>query len=117
MKIYEQPQTAYQKASWFCDLVLKNENGEPLRLSAGEKIIFGIKRTQADSAYVVKKVLTSSDEINGVYPISLTPEQLSVVPVWYYYDVGVQFTDGSFIKVIPKSLFDIRASITEKELS
>ena len=117
MKIYEQPQTAYQKASWFCDLVLKNENGEPLRLSAGEKIIFGIKRTPADSAYVVKNVLTSSDEVNGVYPISFTPEQLSVDPVWYYYDVGVQFTDGSFIKVIPKSLFDIRASITEKELS
>ena len=36
MEIYEQPQKAYQKASWFCDLVLKNENGEPLRLSAGE---------------------------------------------------------------------------------
>ena len=117
MEIYEQPQTAYQKASWFCDLVLKNENGEPLRLSSGEKIIFGIKRTQTDSTYVVKKVLTSSDEINGVYPILLTPEQLSVVPMWYYYDVGVQFTDGSFIKVIPKALFDIRASITEKELS
>lgn len=117
MEIYEQPQKAYQKASWFCDLKLKNENGEPLRLSAGEKIVFGIKRTHADENYIVKKVLTSSDEINGVYPISLTPEQLSVVPMWYYYDVGVQFTDGSFVKVIPKSLFDIQASITQKEVS
>ena len=117
MEIYEQPQKAYQKASWFCDLKLKNENGEPLRLSDGEKIVFGIKRTHADENYIVKKVLTSSDEINGVYPISLTPEQLSVVPMWYYYDVGVQFADGSFVKVIPKSLFDIQASITQKEVS
>lgn len=117
MKIYEQPQKAFQKSSWFCELALKNENGEPLRLSAGEKIVFGIKYSHTDNSYAVKKVLTSSNEVNGVYPVMLTPEELSVVPTRYFYDVGIQFSDGTFIKVVPKSNFDIEASITQKEVS
>lgn len=110
----QQNQTAYQKSSFFTSIALKTPAGEPLRLSAGEKIIFGIKKSIA-SSYIVKKVLTPEHELNGVYPVVLTPEELNKIPERYYYDASVQFPDGSFIKIVPKSNFDLLDSITEKE--
>ena len=122
--IYRQDQTAYHKASWFCSIRLKNENGEPLRLSEGEKLVFGVKADHTDTGYIVKKVLTADDEIDGGYPIVLTPYEMTLTPGHnpispdrYWYDVSVQSPDGSFIKIVPQSAFIIKPSFTEKELS
>lgn len=114
MNLRRQDQKAYQKSSFFTSIALKDNAGNPLRLSEGEMIIFGI-REFCGGDLIVKKVLTSDDEIGGVYPIVLSPEEMNVIPTRYYYDVSVQFTDGSFIKIVPKSNFDLCESFTEKE--
>lgn len=115
MLLRKQNLTAYRKSSWFCTLNLKNENGEPLRLSAGEKIIFGIKSSYNDPVYVLKKVITSDGEIDGTYPIYLAPEELSIIPKRYSYDIGIEYQDGTFIKIVPESDFYVKTNITEKE--
>ncbi len=115
MILHKQNRTAFRKSSWFCTLKLVNENGEPLRLSEREKIIFGIKSSCNDSVYVIRKILTSDDEINGAYPICCSPEELSIVPKRYSYDVGVQYEDGTFIRIVPESDFYVKTNITEKE--
>ena len=114
LAIYKQNKQSYQAASYFDSIILKNENGEQLRLSEGEKIIFGIK-PHYSSDYIIKKTFTAADELNGQYPLKLTPEELDIVPERYYYDVSVQTADGEFIKIVPKSIFDVLESMTKKE--
>ena len=117
MKPYQQHQGACRKSSWFAGVALSDSSREPVRLGSGDKLIFGIKRDPEDTAYTVRKVLTSADELGGVYTISLTPEDLNVTPDRYFYDIGVQTEDGSFIKIVPLSPFDICPNITEKEVT
>ena len=112
MNPFRQDTFAYQKASYTNDIILKNEDGEPLTLSDGEKIIFGVK-SHYSGDYIIKKVLTTDD--NGVYHISISPEELNITPQRYYYDVGIQTASGAFEKIIPKSNFDVLESETEKE--
>ncbi len=114
MKIYQQHKQAYQAASFFDSIVLQNDSGQQLVLSEGEKIIFGVK-SHYTGDYVIKKVFTSADEVNGKYPLNLTPEEMDILPERYYYDVSVQTADGQFIKIVPESFFDVYESITRKE--
>lgn len=108
-----QDQKAFQGASFFADLVLRDLSGNALRISGDEKIIFGIKDF-ANGTDVITKILTASDEVEGVYPIYLSPEETDILPERYYYDVSVQLGDV-LIKVVPKSNFDVLESITKKE--
>lgn len=119
-EIYAQDQKAYYKASFYTTIKLVNKNGNPLRLSTGEKLIFGVKRAYTDTTYLLKKVLTSADELDGEYTVSFSPTDMNnanVVPGLYYYDVSVQYPDGSLIKVIPRSRFLVIESETEVEVS
>ena len=112
MTPYRQDLKAYQKSTFTQSLVLKNENNEDVTLSEGEKIIFGVKAHYSGD-HIIKKVLTEDD--NGVYHISISPEELNITPQRYYYDVSIQTLSGSFEKIIPKSNFDVLESETEKE--
>ena len=112
MTPYRQDLKAYQKSTFTQSLVLRNEDNEDITLSEGEKIIFGVKAHYSGD-YIIKKVLTEDD--NGVYHISISPEELNITPQRYYYDVSIQTLSGSFEKIIPKSVFDVLESETEKE--
>ena len=112
MTPYRQDLKAYQKSTFTQSLILKNEDEENITLSEGEKIIFGVK-SHYSGDYIIKKVLTEDD--NGVYHISISPEELNITPQRYYYDVSIQTLSGSFEKIIPKSVFDVLESETEKE--
>ena len=114
MTPYRQDLKAYQKTTFTQSLVLRNEDNEDITLSEGEKIIFGVKAHYSGD-YIIKKVLTSDDDDNGVYHISISPEELNITPQRYYYDVGIQTASGAFEKIIPKSNFDVLESETEKE--
>ena len=112
-----QDQKAFYKASFFTTIKL-TDGGQPVLLSSGDKLIFGVRAACADFApYLVKKVLTSDYELNGGYPIEITPEEMTMAPGRYYYDVSVQTAAGSLIRVVPASLFDVKASYTIKEES
>ena len=112
--IYKQDKQAYQAASYFDCITLKNDLEQPMTLSQGEKIIFGVKAHYAGD-YIIKKVLTSADEMNGKYQIYLTPEEMDIMPGRYYYNIGVQTSGGDFIPIVPKSVFDVLETETRKE--
>ena len=79
MTPFRQDLKAYQKATFTQSLILKNEDEENITLSEGEKIIFGVK-SHYTGDYILKKVFTSADEVNGKYPLNLTPEEMDILP-------------------------------------
>ena len=113
--IYRQDQKAFYKSSWFCTIALKDKNGQSITLSHGDKLIFGV-RSDFDDGYLIKKVLTNDTELNGGYPIAVSPEEMSMQPGRYYYDISVQTENGDFIKIVPASRFTVYKSYTEKEV-
>ena len=113
--IYRQDQKAFYKSSWFCTIALKDKNGQSITLSHGDKLIFGVKLTY-DGRYLVKKILTEESEIDGVYPIKVSTEEMTMLPGRYYYDISVQTENGDFIKIVPPSHFTVYKSYTEKEV-
>lgn len=115
MELNRQDKTAYQAASYFDTIRLQDENGEPVMLPQGAKIIFGVKDDCFSNDYLIKKILTAEDEIEGAYPVYLTPEDTDELPDIYYYDVSVQTAQGDLIKIVPKSVFIIADSVTRKE--
>lgn len=104
----------YRGTSYDDSIVLQNENKEPISLSSGDKIIYGIKPHYSDEC-ILERVLTSDDEIGGEYPIHFTPEEMDLEPDEYEYDASVQTADGEFIKIIPPSKFEILKSVTMKK--
>ena len=68
------------------------------------------------SSFIIKKILTSADELDGSYTFHLTPEDMSIFPCRYYYDVGLQFADGDFKTVVHPSRFKVIGTVTGKEL-
>lgn len=106
----------FRGTSFYGAITLKDENGNLFLISNNDKIIFGIKRDRfnVDGEYILKKILTSDNEINGVYTFTLTPEETSLFPCQYWYDVGVQFANGDFEIVIPCSEFNVKCAITKK---
>ena len=113
--IYRQDQKAFYKSSWFCTIVLRDRDGQAVLLSDGDRLIFGV-RSDFDSNYLIKKVLTNDTELNGGYPIAVSPEEMTMQPGRYYYDISVQTENGDLIKIVPRSRFTVYKSYTEKEV-
>ena len=105
----------YQGNSVYITVLLTDENDNPYQLETGDKLIFGVKRNKNSSSFVIKKILTSADELDGQYTFSFTPEDMNISPCRYYYDVGLQFSDGGFKTVVHPSRFKVIATVTGKE--
>lgn len=102
--------------SLFLTLKLEDNNGDPYVLKDGEKAIFGVKKhSDENEPYMIKKVIDSTTEIEGVYPFILTADDTDIEEGRYLYDVGIQSTDGIFQKSIRAFNFLIDKSITRKE--
>ena len=106
----------YQGNSVYITVLLTDENDNPYQLETGDKLIFGVKRNKNSSSFVIKKTLTSADELNGQYTFSFTPEDMSISPCRYYYDVGLQFSDGGFKTVVHPSRFRVVGTVSRKEV-
>lgn len=106
----------YGGNSVYITVLLTGENNSPYHLVTGDKLIFGVKRNKNSSSFVIKKILTSADELDGQYTFHLTPEDMSIFPCRYYYDVGLQFADGEFKTVVHPSRFKVIETVTGKEL-
>ena len=105
-------------------LFLYDGQDNPYLLKAGEKIIFGVKKDPVkDTQYLIEKELTINDEIEGGYPLILTADDTNITEGEYVYDIGVQFSDGSFQRKkrysqnMQETLFPflITPSVTRKE--
>ena len=103
-------------ASLYITLRFTDTKGNLYLLKDGEKAVFGVKKYATESEpYMIKKTVDSTAEIEGGYPIILTANDTDIAEGRYYYDVGVQLTDGSFQKSIRASIFLIDKSVTRKE--
>ena len=94
---------------------LTDNDGNVYKLESGDKLIFGVKRDRYSTAYIIKKTLTADDELDGKYTFALTPEDTNIFPCRYFYDIGLQFSDGEFQMVVPLSIFYIEGAVTAKE--
>ena len=107
----------YQGNSVYITVLLADIiNDSSYQLSAGDKLIFGVKRKKNANEFVIKKILTSADELDGEYTFSFTPEDMNIFPCRYYYDVGLQFSDGGFETVVHPSRFKVIGTVAGKEI-
>lgn len=116
MEIFRQDKQAYQATTFTDSISLVDENENPVELSDGDKLIFGVK-AHYSADYIVKRVFTSNDIFKGAYSINITPEELDIPPGRYFYDVRLQKTNGDFIPIVPKSNFDVLETESRKEVN
>ena len=69
-----------------------------------------------NSKYIIKKIATSKDKINEGYGIYFVPsDTLNLEHKNYFYDVGIQTSDGKYYMTTECSIFKVRRAITSKE--
>lgn len=88
-------------------------DGEPYTLESGDKIRFGVRNVSGGNKLIYKE-LTSSDEVDGEYPLTLTPENTNIAVGRYLYDVSLQTSDGDLYDIVPADYFIVKDSVTFK---
>lgn len=97
------------------DLVIAVEDvdGEPYTLESGDKIRFGVRNVSGGNKLIYKE-LTSSDEVDGEYPLTLTPENTNIAVGRYLYDVSLQLSSGELYDIVSANYFIVKDSVTFK---
>ena len=81
-----------------------------------EYIIYYEDGSIYNSKYIIKKIATSKDKINEGYGIYFVPsDTLNLEHKNYFYDVGIQTSDGKYYMTTECSIFKVRRAITSKE--
>ena len=88
-------------------------DGEPYTLESGDKIRFGVRNVSGGNKLIYKE-LTSSDEVDGKYPLELTPEDTAIVPGRYLYDVSLQTSNGELYDIVSADYFIVKDAVTHK---
>ena len=92
---------------------VEDADNEPYTLESGDKIRFGVRNVSGGNKLIYKE-LTSSDEVDGTYPLELTPEDTNIVVGRYLYDVSIQLADGSLYDILPVDYFMVKDAVTFK---
>ncbi len=94
------------------EYIIYYEDGSIYNLQDGDKIIFGVKEDDVNSdnsKYIIKKIATSKDKINEGYGIYFVPsDTLNLEHKNYFYDVGIQTSDGKYYMTTECSIFKVR---------
>lgn len=92
---------------------VEDADGNPYTLDSGDKIRFGVRNVSGGNKLIYKE-LTSEDEVDGEYPLTLTPENTNIVVGRYLYDVSLQTSDGDLYDIVPADYFIVKDSVTFK---
>ena len=92
---------------------VEDADNEPYTLESGDKIRFGVRNVSGGSKLVYKE-LTSSDEVDGEYPLTLTPENTNIAVGRYLYDVSLQLSSGELYDIVSADYFIVKDSVTFK---
>lgn len=96
------------------ELIVGVDNyGSDYVLKDGEKLIFGVKQNSESSEYLIKKELTSADRTDGGYALMLSPEEMDLPAIDYFYDIALKMADGSMYQVIDCSHFEVTRSVVD----
>lgn len=92
---------------------VEDADDEPYTLESGEKIRFGVRNVSGGSKLIYKE-LTSADEVDGTYPLELTPEDTNIAVGRYLYDVSLQLSSGELYDIVSADYFIVKDSVTFK---
>ena len=92
---------------------VEDADGEPYTLESGDKIRFGVRNVSGGNKLIYKE-LTSSDEVDGEYPLTLTPENTNIDVGRYLYDVSLQLSSGELYDIVSADYFIVKDSVTYK---
>jgi hypothetical protein len=109
---------ARKATTYFFRIRIIDENKNIVLLTDTDKLIFTVKKGLNDNNGdpVIKKIMTSDDELEGCYGFELTPEDTADVSTGtYYYDAGVQRVNGEFYRIMIPDQFIIKSSLSRKE--
>lgn len=108
-----------RKASTFYGkIILTDKNNNRIIISENDKLIFSVKKSlkNNDNDIVITKVLYDYDRLNEAYPFVLSAEETDITSGTYYYDVGLQCSNGEFYHVTTPDEFIIEESIARKDV-
>lgn len=96
---------------------VREDDGTFLALSAGEKLIFAVKKNENQSTYFIYKELTSEDlNTDGdAYILQLTSEDTNIMSGYYYYDFSLQSNENLY-PIVEYEPFVITKSVLEIEV-
>ena len=103
----------YRGSTFDAILIPEDIHGNPYYLSKGERVFFFIEKDLKNNSInaesdQLKVVLTSDDEINGVYPFKLSHETTKNMDGDYTYYAFIQFANGDYYQIVPHT--HLRAS-------
>lgn len=94
------------------DLSVLDASGNVYAKEDYESIVFGVKKSTADTELVIKKLAKMTNP--GIYEITLTPEDTSELECGkYVYDVALQ-SRSNFYTVVEPNPFVIAPNVTKK---
>ncbi len=97
-------------------LTIQNDDGTVYKLNDEEKLIFGVKLDPEKGDYLIKKIITTENEQDNGYIISLKPEDTQNMSFKdYRYDIGLQTPEGDYYMLVSCSQFIVNKAVTAKE--
>ena len=105
--------TTRQGGTLYLIINLTDIDNNPYTLESGDKIRFGVRNVSGGNKLIYKE-LTSADEVDGTYPLELTPEDTNITPGRYLYDISIQLADGSLYDILPVDYFMVKDAVTFK---
>lgn len=95
------------------NITVTDETSAIYQLTAGEKVVFGVKRDTDDDTFVFLKT-ADFDADEGVYVVTLTPEDTELCMCEsFVYDVALE-SSGNFFNIIEPSPFIIKPNVTSR---
>ena len=92
---------------------IEDADGEPYTLQTGDTIRFGVRNVSGGNKLIYKE-LTSEDEVDEEYPLTLTPENTNIAVGRYLYDVSLQLSSGELYDIVSADYFIVKDSVTFK---
>lgn len=100
------------------NLTVYDDNENVYILGVNEKIIFGVKQNPENTDYDIQKIITSIQKQGNSYMIDLMPGDTQNLQFGhYFFDVGLQTSDGNYYMVVPCSPFILQKAVTQKEVT
>lgn len=85
-------------------------NGDPLLLTAGDKITFTVKKSTYESNVAIQKVIT--EFVNGEAIIELAAADTINLSGGYFYDIQLDRADGTVTTIVKPSSLTVQRGVT-----
>lgn len=93
---------------------LSDPDGSERDYNEADTVRFGVKSDANDDEFVISKT-AAYDTTKKCYVVDITPEDTAgLLFDRYWYDIGLQTSDGEYFMLIEASEFNLTRAITKK---